>query len=312
MEATDKIELAALVSRNSEKAASFQQKYGAGKIYSSLEYALDDPEIEAVDLCLPNHLHMDAVIKSLRAGKHVLVEKPMANTVAECEAMNRAARETGKTLMVGQSRRFFDAVLKSQKILDDGEIGDLVSITAFLFAYLESPPTDWWREKDKAGGLMIPIWGSHIIDYILWMFKEMPERVHCEACSVNSNWEGEDETTILLGFSGDRHATIKMSWNTRLAPEEAEWDGKGKMLNSSDIIYERYIQGTKGTLHLNDETKLSKNGQVILDGEQKPGNFALQIIEFADAIRENREPLTGGSRIIDVIRVQEAALRAIT
>jgi len=303
------IDLIALVSRDPAKSAEFAKKYGANKCYGSLEEALADPEIEAVDICLPNHLHKDAVLKCAKAGKHILVEKPMANTIAECEEMNRAAENAGVKLMVGQSRRFHEAVFKSKELVDKGEIGKVFSITALLFAYLRNPPTDWWSSKEKTGGLMIPLWGNHIIDYILWIFGEMPERVYCEAYSNSPNWEGEDETTILMGYSGNRHATIKMSWNTVLKPA-VEWDGKGKMLSSSDIIYERRVQGSDGSLLLKDETFLSLNAVTVMEGKQIISNFAMQMREFASAIRENREPLTSGRFAMDIIKVQEAALKS--
>ena len=283
------------------------RSYKVPRTYATLEDALKDPDIEAVDLCLPNHLHADAAVLCARAGKHVLVEKPMANTVADCERMIDAAEKAGVILMSGQSRRYHDAVLKSKDLLDAGKIGDLLSVTGLLFAYLEHPPTNWWSSREKTGGLMIPLWGNHIIDYILWMFGEKPGRVYCEALRNNPNWEGEDEVTIIIGFSRDRYATVKMSWNTRLR-EAGEWDGKGKMLSSADIVYERYIQGTAGTLHLGDETELKLNGNVVLQGPQKPGNFALEIREFAESIREKREPLTSGRRVLDIIRTQDAAL----
>ncbi len=307
-EIPDEIELAAVVSRDADKGREFAARYGANRAYRTLEEALADPEIEAFDLCLPNHLHRDAAIRCAGAGKHVLVEKPMANTVLECEEMVRAADAAGVRLMVGQSRRFYEAVFESKRLVDAGAIGELFSITALLFAYLKQPPTDWWRSKDKTGGLMIPIWGSHIIDYVVWLFGGPPERVCCEAYSNNPAWEGEDETTILMGYANHRHATLKMSWNTILRPSEEEWDGKGKMLSSSDIVYERRLQGSTGSLHLNDETCLSLNGKVLVEGKPAMSNFAWQLREFASAIREGREPLCAGRRIVDVIRVQEAAL----
>lgn len=310
LQAQDEVELAAVISRDPGKAAKFAAKYGAKKIHPSLEDALQDPGIEAVVLCLPNHLHRDYTIRCARAGKHVLVEKPMANTAAECEEMILAAERNGVKLMVGQSRRFHEAVLKSKELVDNGRIGLLFSITAVLFAYLRSPPTDWWRSKDKAGGLIIPLWGNHIIDYILWMFGEMPERVYCEAYSNNPNWEGEDETTIIMGYSGNRHATIKMSWNTILKSAEGEWDGKGKMLSSSDIIYERRIQGSEGSLFLKDETFLSHNAITVMEGNQAISNFGMQIKEFASAIRENREALISGRFAANIVKIQEAAFES--
>lgn len=309
-EIPDKAEVVAIVSSDPAKRESLSEEYAIPKTYSSLEDALEDPAIEAVDLCLPNYIHKNSAVKSAQAGKHILVEKPMANTVADCEEMIEAAEKAGVLLMVGQSRRFHDAVFKSRELLDQGKIGKLISITGLLFAYLQNPPTEWWKSKEKAGGLMIPLWGNHILDYVLWMFGEKPNRVYCEAYGNSPHWEGEDEVSILIGFSNHRHATIKMSWNTRL-DEVEEWDGRGKMLSSADIIYERYIQGSEGTVHLGDETELKLNGRIMLQGSQNPSNFALEIAEFAAAIREHREPLTSGQRVIDIIRCQEAALESM-
>jgi predicted dehydrogenase len=308
-EVPEAVEITGVVSSDQEKRKAVAAEFSVPRTYATLSDALQDPEIEAVDLCIPNHVHLKATVQSAEAGKHILVEKPMANTVRDCRRMIGAADKAGVTLMVGQSRRFYDAVFKSKDLLDQGKIGSLISITALLFAYLEHPPTQWWRSKEKAGGLMIPLWGNHIIDYVLWMFAENPKHVFCEALRNNRQWEGEDEVTILIGFAGNRYATIKMSWNTRLR-ETGEWDGKGKMLSSADIIYERYVQGASGTLHLNDETELSLNGASVLKGPQLPGNFALQYREFAQAIREKREPLTSGRKALEIIRVQEAALRS--
>jgi predicted dehydrogenase len=307
-EIPDYVEIAAVVEKEPQQAQDFCRQYGIKTSYSDLQTALLHSEFEAVDICLPNYLHRDVAVNSLKAGKHVLVEKPMAITVAESQDMVEAAQKSNKILMVGQSRRFYDAVMASKKMLDEGQIGIPVSITANLFGYLKKAPTAWWKEKDKTGGLMISIWGSHIIDYIIWMFGKCPERVYCEAYSCNPEWEGEDEVTLLLGYEDGRFATIKMSWNTRLNDEE--WDGKGKMLSSSDIIYERFIHGSKSTLQLRDETELSRNGKILISGSQKYSNFAREFMEFADAIRKKHVPLASGREIMDVIRVQEAALKS--
>jgi len=223
--------------------------------------------------------------------------------------MLEAAEWTGKKLMVNQSRRFYDAVLRSGEMVTRGEIGNLISVTAALMGYLAGPPTEWWRSSEKTGGLMIPLWGNHIFDYILWLFDACPERVYCEAFSINPAWEGEDETIVVLGFDNGRYATVKMSWNTRLKPDKS-WDGAGKILSSSDILYERYVQGTAGTLKLEDETRLLHNGVEVLSGEQKPGNFVLAFREFAAAIREDRTPLISGRHAMDLVRIQEAALES--
>lgn len=304
----DKVEVVAAVAHNVEKSRAFCEEYGIPNIFETFEEACENVEFDAVDICLPNNLHCEYTLKAAEAKKHILLEKPMANTVRECEIMNEAAGKNGVKLMIGQSRRFFDSVMKSKDIIEKGEIGKLVSVSANLYAYLEKAPTSWWNKVETAGGLMIPIWGSHIIDYCLWVFDELPKRVYCESYSVNPTWEGEDEVILTLGFSENRFAAIRMSWNTKLKDEA--WNGEGKMLSSADAVYERYIQGTEKSLYLNDETELKCNGKVIEKDSGTLTNFSRQYLEFADSIENNREPISSGEKIINVIKVQEAALES--
>ena len=302
------VEIVAVVDAELERAEAFCRDYGIPRAFASFEEACAAVAFEAVDICLPNHLHCAFTVKAAEAKKHVLIEKPMANTIEDCEKMIEVADKNGVKLMIGQSRRFFHPVILSKELADTKEIGELISISANLYAYLEKAPTPWWNKVETAGGLMIPIWGSHIIDYCLWMFNELPCRVYCETYSINPSWEGEDEVMLTLGFSGGRFAAIRMSWNTRM--KDASWNGEGKMLSSADIIYERYIQGTDKSLYLNDETELRCNGRVIDADNGELTNFARQYLEFVSAVEEDREPLTAGKKIIDVIRVQNAALES--
>ncbi|MEA5051270.1 MAG: Gfo/Idh/MocA family oxidoreductase [Oscillospiraceae bacterium] len=303
------VEISAIVSRSDEKRNAFREKFHVPNAYADIDEALASGTFDAVDICLPNYLHADCAVKCAAAGKHILLEKPMANTSAECERINAACHAAGVTLMIGQSRRYHEAVLLSKRLCDEGKIGRVISVTGTLMGYLAAPPTDWWRSSEKAGGLMIPLWGNHILDYILFIFGEMPQRVYCEAYNNNPAWEGEDETTILLGFSDDRFATVRMSWNTRLAPEK-KWTGDQKMLASSDILYERFVQGDRGTMRLNDETKLSLNGETVFDNAAAKNNFAAQYREFAASLREGRKPMTDGDSGVGLIRIQEAALES--
>lgn len=304
----NKLEVVAAVGRDGEKTREFCTQYGIPHGFTTFEEALEKAEFEAVDICLPNHLHKEFTLKAAEAGKHILLEKPMANHTDECLKMVEAADKSGVTFMIGQSRRFYSPVLKSKEIADRKEIGDLINISANLYGYLGEAPTPWWNKIETAGGLMIPIWGSHIIDYCLWMFDKAPERVYCESYSINPKWEGEDEVILTLGFAGGQFAAIRMSWNTRL--KEESWDGTGKMLSSTDILYERYIQGSEKTLYLRDELELKCNGNTIETDTGDLSNFARQYLHFMDCVENHREPMCSGRRVIDVIRVQEAALES--
>jgi len=300
----DMAQLVATVSRTKEHAKEAARKFGAKRYYTSLEEALQDSEIDAVVLCLPHHLHASISVKAAEHGKHMLVEKPMANTVREAEEMIEAAEKNGVILMSGQSRRFYNAVLESKKYLDKGKIGRLIDINATLFGYVDKPPTSWWSSAKKAGGLIIPLFGSHTIDYILWLFGKAPSRIYAETYSNNPNWEGEDEANILMGFDDGSMASVTMSWNARLV-KISGMEADKKILPTP--IYHRYVIGSEGTMHLEDELELSLNGEKLVSGEQKPSNFHLQMKEFLTSIIEGRQPLASGKEVKKVIAVMEAS-----
>lgn len=297
------VEAVALVDTSLDRAADYAARYGIKHVFTTPEEAAAGCGLDAFDICLPNDLHKDMAIRCARLKKHVLLEKPMANSASDCAEMIREADAAGVTLMIGQSRRYYPAVMKSKELA-----GRVYSVSAELYGYLAAPPTPWWKSAQKTGGLMIPLWGNHIFDYILWMFGEMPLTVYCETQHLNPVWEGEDEVMAVFGFSDCRYASVRMSWNTRL--DGGSWNGEGKILSSKDIHYQRLVLAENGTLILNDETRLTHNGTVAVDDRDEISNFTRQYDEFAAAVKEGRPPLTDGTVGMRNVRIQEACLRS--
>jgi predicted dehydrogenase len=299
----DVIDLVAVADEIAPRLKEIADRQGIRKRYATLAEALADPKVEAVDLCLPNDLHCDAVVKAAAAGKHVIVEKPLANTLAEADRMIAAAEKADITLMCGQSRRFFPAAMESKRLISEGAVGRLIHIHAAYFGFMERPQTPWWHSAARTGGLMLPQWGSHILDYDLWLFGKRPHRVYMEASNNNHNWEGEDEVAITLGFEDGGIATTVMSWNARPVPNEkalsADW-------GTSAFSYERFIIGSEGTLQLRDERELYLNGHEVLRDSESVDNFAVELREFAAALREGRQPVSSGREVRPVVEVMEA------
>jgi len=308
---SDRIELAALVARDRQKLEEEAARLKVPKTYTSYDEALKDNEIDAFLLLLPHDLHAGYSIRALRAGKHVLVEKPMAMNEAEAVQMVQAAEQNGRVLMVGQSRRFFAAVMESVRRVRAGEIGGLININALLLAHMDKPATDWWKDKSKIGGFIIPLWGSHILDYILWAYGELPETVYAQGLSNNPNWEGEDEVAISLRFSKGRMANLLMSFNAGSRPTDEEGLTGKRIWSTQNSIYERYLIGTNGMLHLRDEYELFLNSEKIPCEEKHSSNFAWQLAEFAAAIEEGREPLASGREIVRVMKVIDACFASM-
>ena len=140
---------------NQARAEALAAKYG-GKAFASYEELLADPEIEAVSVCAANHAHAEISIAALKAGKHVLCEKPMAVTLEECEAMVAAARESGKYLMIGQNQRLAKAHAKAKELIEQGAIGKVLTFrTIFGHGGPETWSIDpgsnvWFFDKTKA------------------------------------------------------------------------------------------------------------------------------------------------------------------
>ena len=122
--------ITALYDINLERAQALAKQYGA-TAYESVE-ALLASDVEAVSVCSSNTSHAEITIAALKAGKHVLCEKPMATTLSDCEAMVAAAKEAGKRLMIGQNQRLAGAHQKAKELIDAGAIGRVLTFRTYF------------------------------------------------------------------------------------------------------------------------------------------------------------------------------------
>jgi predicted dehydrogenase len=121
--------------------------------YTNLDEMIANEEFDMADICLPTYLHCEYTKKMLRAGKHVLCEKPMALNSAECEEMLAVAKETGKKLMIGQCLRFSDSYRYVKKCIDEGTFGKLQTLNMYrLSAHPEWGFENWFQNDEKSGG----------------------------------------------------------------------------------------------------------------------------------------------------------------
>ena len=124
---------------NYERAQELAEKYG-GKAYTSVDELLENPELDAVSVCVANNAHAEISIKALKAGKHVLCEKPMAVTLEDCIAMTEEAEKSQKLLMIGQNQRFAKAHVKAKQLVAEGVIGDVIT---FKTTFGHKGPETW-------------------------------------------------------------------------------------------------------------------------------------------------------------------------
>ena len=233
----DGSKLIAVMSRREEKAKNFAERHGAARHYTSAEALLEDDEVNAVYVATPPDVHAEHVAMAAERGKHVLCEKPMAQTVAECEAMIDVCRAHGVQLMIAYYRRFFPVVVKMKALLDEHRIGELVRARAELAGFY-TPRADgeraWLTDAGRAGGGFMTDAGTHRLDLLAHFLGEVQE-VSAFTDTQTFDFDVDDASSVIMRFEGGVHATAAFNWNIGSPIDEFELCGTGGRVLSRNL-----------------------------------------------------------------------------
>lgn len=176
--------------------------------YKNYDDMLEDETVDIILIALPNHLHHDTAIHAMRAGKHVLCEKPVMMTSAELEEVMEVAGETGKVFYPRQNRRWDMDYLIIKKIYDEKLIGETFNIET---RYMGSRgiPGDWRAYAEFGGGMLLD-WGVHLLDRLLMMVQEKVKTVYCRLNHI-TNKECDDGFKIFLTFESGLTALVEVA-----------------------------------------------------------------------------------------------------
>lgn len=167
------------------------------KAYDSFEQLLADEEVDMILCSVPNDIHKEVTIAALRAGKHVVCEKPAAISSKEFEEMMEVSKETGKLLVVHQNRRWDEDYLTIKKIYEENLLGPVFKIESRVHGS-RGIPGDWRKEKEHGGGMVLD-WGVHILDQALQLIPEKITRVYSTLTNV-TNELVDDGFSVTLTF----------------------------------------------------------------------------------------------------------------
>jgi predicted dehydrogenase len=230
--------LVAAVDVDEDRARSFAQRFGADTFATDLASVLDRDDVDAVIVTTANNLHAPLTIQALDAGKHVMVQKPMALTLAEADAMIAAAEQSGKQLMVSFFEFFHPAFKRAKELVDAGSIGDV-----FLFKAIMawSSGLDNWRfNPAMSGGGILMDGHSHHIAYFTWLLDDPTiDHIYCEAGTLASNAAVEDTGVTLIRTPS---VIAEISGSNRLLEPNPQ---NGHYFKESIEIF-----GTNGTIHI--------------------------------------------------------------
>jgi 1,5-anhydro-D-fructose reductase (1,5-anhydro-D-mannitol-forming) len=254
-----------LVTRDAAKAAPYN-----ARVFTTLEQALADREVQAVYVGTPVFLHAPQTIQSLRAGKHVLCEKPMAMNEAEARTMVKTAEESGKKFGIAYYRRFYPKVQRAMELLATGAIGKPVFAELTNHMWFDgSGHRGWLFDPVKSGGGPLFDIASHRIDVLNFLFGQ-PQRVTAQLSNAVHHYAVEDNATVMIEYENGVRGVVDVRWHSKVNRDECRirgTDGEIEMspLNGPDLIY----PGGRETLpvHPNVHLPLIANFVDALEGK---------------------------------------------
>lgn len=214
------------VTRDAAKAREFP----GAKTWATMEEAVADPAVDAVYIALPVAFHANAAITALRAGKHLLCEKPMAINYAQAEQMVAEGRASGRMFGVSYYRRLYPKLIRARQLVKEGAIGRPLLAEANCHSWLETEGREWLRDPALAGGGPLYDIASHRIDAMNFFFGKVEH-----ACGLRSNavhrMGVEDSATVLMGLPGGVHGVVDVRWNSRVARDQFRIIGEEGEIN---------------------------------------------------------------------------------
>jgi myo-inositol 2-dehydrogenase/D-chiro-inositol 1-dehydrogenase len=205
--------LAGIAARSDATAAAARDAYPDATIHRDWRELLADPGIDAVDIVVPNHLHREIGVAALLAGKHVLLEKPMANSIAECDALIAAAETSGKQLAIGHEFRLSTQWGLIKQVVDQGRIGRPLHALVSLFRFPYRRGSGGWRYDPQTVGSWILEEPVHFFDMLMWYFEGLGDPISVQAFG-NSKGRAEgmyDNFSTVMQFPGGAYAVINQT-----------------------------------------------------------------------------------------------------
>jgi len=296
-------EAVAVADLSQERLDAIHKRFPSLRVTTNYRELLDDPTIDAICIVTPVKTHRKLAEEAFAAGKHVFVEKPLAQSVSDAEAIVRARDRAGKTLMVGHTFVYNPAVEHVKGILDAGGIGNV--------HYLDSQRVNLGLHQFDTNVL----WdlGPHDVSIALYWLDEEPEWVQCSgACFVQANIE--DVVFLMIGFPSGAIAHAHLSW---LAPSKLRTTtviGSQKMViyddNQSVEKVKIYDQGAD-KLEIDELRRSYRAGDIHSPRIAMTEALQVEMRHFIECVRDGRKPRSDGEAGLMVVRVLELAMRSL-
>ncbi|GAB3331960.1 Gfo/Idh/MocA family oxidoreductase [Larkinella ripae] len=299
-----KSKVMALVSGSPEKMRKAAQQYGikSENCYSYQDYdkLKDNQAVQAIYIVLPNSMHAEYTIRGAQAGKHILCEKPMANSVGECQAMIDACKKADRKLMVAYRIQYEPNNRMIRQLVQDKKYGTVKFIEA-VNNQNSANPQHWRHIKALAGGGALPDIGLYCLNTIRFLLGEEPTEVFAYQYSTPGDArfrEVEELMSWQMKFPSGVHANCATHYGVHEARRYRVYGERGWMELSPAFPYKGIQMQTsyaEGKIEHTEQPKLTEKNQ-----------FATEMDHFSDCIRQNQQPFTPGEEGLQDQRIMEA------
>jgi len=287
-----KARLVAVCDTNEARATDVAQRYGAARAYTDYEELLADPEVDAISIATPDFAHRPVAIAAARAGKHILLEKPLATTNADAQAIADEVRRSGIKMMLDFHNRWNPAMCIAKQAVANGEIGALASAYIRLHDTIFVPTRMLsWAGQSSA------LWflGSHCLDLLRWMVDDEVKTVYCVSSSRVLRERGIDTPDFFCTTLQFRNGVVAVMENSWILPESEPViiDFKLDLVGSDgavnvDVSHNRTVQK-----YTRDKATYP-NTLTLYEVEGQKLGFVLDSIRYwVDCVVEDRQPRVG-------------------
>jgi UDP-N-acetylglucosamine 3-dehydrogenase len=295
------VKLAAVadISKNSLNKA---KNAGVPNTYTDYQELLNNPQIDAVIISLPTHLHAKCAIAAAEAHKHILLEKPIARSTVEATEILSKVRSNNVKIMVGYPLQFSDPFIALKKKIESGEVGEIqtaytVNINSGPFLYRSetgapSPVPDWWWKKESIGGGALMDLGSHMINLAQWYFGDVVDAK--SFLGYRYNMEHEDHAIALLKFKTGQVVMVNVGWYS--GQTQMQFDAHGTC--------------GKATASFVTPSKL-KTVTKLLFRKTPPYfiPFSKELEHFVNSIKNDTQPMPSGEDGLEDLQTIELAYK---
>lgn len=304
------VDVVAVYARNAEKAKAFSGKYHIPNWYDDIDDVIQKSGCEVVDICLPNYQHASATFKAAASGKHVIIEKPLAMTLEEADAMVEACKKAGVKLMYAEELCFAPKYERVRQLVKEGAIGEI-----YMLKQSEKhsgPHTDWFYDVNLAGGGVLMDMGCHAIGWFRWMLNNTrATSVYATMSTVlhKGRTRGEDNSVVIVEFENGVTAVAENSW-----AKHGGMDDRSEVHGTGGVVYADLFMGNSaisysksGYGYAMEKADTTIGWSFTVFEEVFNQGYPHELKHFIECVRQDKEPLVTGEDGRAVLEIIYAA-----